>query len=108
MLNCDPQHHPPFHFIKRFLNTRGPKSVRQILNPKVDQYLHDEILCRGMCSSAVEIWIHDPEVVSLNPVWAVCCVLEQCTFNLLPTILSIFLAPLEMGAGVIYLRDLAI
>ena len=29
--------------------------------------------------SVVELWTHDHRVVSSNPVWAVCCVLEQDT-----------------------------
>ena len=37
---------------------------------------------RGMRSSAVELWIHDLRVVSLNSVWAACCVLEQSSLLL--------------------------
>ena len=37
---------------------------------------------RGMCSSAVELWIHDLRVVSWNCVWAACCVLEQSSLLL--------------------------
>ena len=33
-------------------------------------------------SSMVELQTHDPKVVSLNPVWAACCVLEQGTLLL--------------------------
>ena len=36
------------------------------------------------CSSMVELWTHDPKIMSLNHVWVACCVLEQDTSPLDP------------------------